>query len=253
MRFDIITIFPDIFRSVFSGGVINKALEKGFVEVKVHNPRDFALDKHRQVDDRPFGGGQGMVLKPEPIFAAVKKIKREEETPIYLLSPQGRKFDFRLAEKLAQLPQIILICGRYEGVDERVIQYLATDEISIGDYILTGGEPAAVVIIDAVSRFVPKVVGKRESVEQDTFFEDLFDFPQYTRPRDFRGLKVPEVLFSGDHKKIEFWRRKKSLEKTWLLRPDLLNNRELSLEDKKILEELKTEKKGMNNELDRFS
>jgi len=250
MRFDIITIFPEIFNSVFSGGVVKKALEKGLVEVHVHDLRTFTRDKHKQVDDRPFGGGQGMVLKPEPIFAAVEEIRLREEAPVFLLSPQGRKLDFHYAEDLAQNDQIILICGRYEGVDERVIQHLVTDEISIGDYILTGGEPAAIVIVDAVSRFVPRVVGKADSVKNDTFFTGLLEFPQYTRPRDFRGIKVPEVLFSGDHSRIESWRLKKSLEKTWRLRPDLLESRTVSREEKKILEEIKTEKKGKRDESD---
>ncbi len=250
MRFDIITIFPEMFGSVFSKGVIKKALDKGLIEVHVHNLRDFTFDKHKQVDDRPFGGGQGMVLKSESIFAAVEKIKRNEKTPVYLLSPQGRKFDFRLAEELAQHPQVILICGRYEGVDERVIQYLVTGEISIGDYILTGGEPAAIVVVDGISRFIPQVVGNMESVKNDSFYEGLLEFPQYTRPRNFRGMEVPEVLFSGDHSKIKSWRRKKSLEKTWLQRPDLLESRKLSAEEKKILEQIPTEKRGKKDESD---
>jgi tRNA (guanine37-N1)-methyltransferase len=250
MRFDIITIFPEMFGSVFSKGVVKKALDKGLIEVHVHNLRDFTLDKHRQADDRPFGGGQGMVLKPEPVFAAVEKIKQEEEIPVYLLSPQGRKFDFRLAEELAQYPQLILICGRYEGVDERVIQHLVSGEISIGDYILTGGEPAAIVVVDGVSRFVPQVVGNVDSIKRDSFYEGLLEFPQYTRPRNFRGMEVPEVLFSGDHSKIEFWRRRKSLEKTWFQRPDLLKSRKLSAEEIKILEEITTRKRGKKDESD---
>ncbi len=250
MRFDIITIFPEMFGSVFSKGVIKKALDKGLIEVNVHNLRDFTFDKHKQIDDRPFGGGQGMIFKSEPIFVAVKKIKRNEKTPVYLLSPQGRKFDFGLAEELAQHPQVILICGRYEGVDERVIQYLVTGEISIGDYILTGGEPAAIVVVDGISRFIPQVVGNVESVKNDSFYEGLLEFPQYTRPRNFRGMEVPEVLFSGDHSKIESWRRKKSLEKTWLQRPDLLERRILSAEEKKILEQIPTEKRGKKDESD---
>lgn len=248
MRFDIITIFPGMFQSVFRAGVVKKALDKGIVEINVHDLRDFAPSKHKQVDDRPFGGGQGMVLMPEPIFSAVERIKCKDQTPVFMLSPQGRKFDFRLAEDLAQYHQIILICGRYEGVDERVIQHLVTDEISIGDYVLTGAEPAAVVIIDAVSRFIPHVVGKAESVRHDSFCDGVLDFPHYTRPRDFKGMKVPEVLLSGDHRKIDSWRRKRSLEKTSCLRPDLLKNRKLSSEDKKILEELRTRKKGKNDE-----
>ncbi len=250
MRFDIITIFPEIFSSVFSGGVVKKALEKGIIEVHVHDLRAFSDDRHKQVDDRPFGGGQGMVLKPEPIFAAVEEIRFCEKTPVYLLSPRGKKLDFRYTEELAQNDQIILICGRYEGVDERVIQNLITDEISIGDYILTGGEPAAFVMIDAVSRFVPGVVGKEGSVKDDSFYTGVLEFPQYTRPRDFRGMKVPEVLFSGDHSKIDFWRQKKSLEKTWLSRPDLLEGRTLSQEEKKILNDIKTERKGRKDDPD---
>jgi tRNA (guanine37-N1)-methyltransferase len=227
MRFDIITIFPEIFKSAFSGGILKRALVNGLVEVNVHDLRDFAFDKHRQVDDRPYGGAQGMVLKPEPIFAAVEKIREKESTPVFLLSPQGKRLDFRLAKSLSGYEQIILVCGRYEGVDERVIQNLATDEISIGDYVLTGGEYPALVVVDAVSRFIPAVVGKEESVRCDSFAEGIFDYPQYTRPRDFRGLKVPEVLFSGDHKKIEQWRKRKAEEKTQRLRPDLLKKNEI--------------------------
>jgi tRNA (guanine37-N1)-methyltransferase len=251
MRFDIITIFPHMFDSVLSAGVLGKALEKGLIEVKVHDLRDFTSDRHRQVDDRPFGGKPGMVLKPEPIFAAVEKVRIDLNASVYLLSPQGRKFDFRVAEELARSSQIILICGRYEGVDERVNEHLATDEISIGDYVLTGGEPAALVIIDAVSRLLPDVVGKMESVKQDSFFEGLFDYPQYTRPRDFRGMRVPEVLFSGDHKNIAQWRRKKSLEKTAEFRMDLLKEEgKLSPEDLRILDEIQREKEGKTNEPD---
>ena len=238
-----------MFASVFSGGVVKRALEKGRLEVCIHNLRDFAHDKHRQVDDRPFGGGEGMVLKPEPIFEAVEKIKKEDgKSLVYLLSPQGAKFDSRLAEKLSRVSQVILICGRYEGVDERISQGLVDGELSIGDYVLTGGEPAAWVIVDTVSRFIPGVVGKGESVRRDSFFDGLLDFPHYTRPRDFRGAKVPQVLFSGDHGKIYSWRRRKALEKTWSLRPDLLRKKKLSPEDKKIFELIK--KKGKENEPD---
>lgn len=243
MRFDIITIFPHMFGSAFTSGVVKKALDRGLIEVKVHDLRDFSESKHKQVDDRPFGGGQGMVLKPEPIFTAVESIRKDEDVPVYLLSPQGRKFDFHMAVELARLQRLILICGRYEGVDERVIEYLITDEISIGDYVLTGGEPAAWVIVDAVSRFVPFVVGKAESVKEDSFEEGLYDHPHFTRPRNFREMKVPEILFSGDHEKIEYWRRKRALEKTWRLRPELMNENELSPKDKEILREIKKERK----------
>ena len=227
-----------MFGSLFSGGVVKKALEKGLIEVHVHDLRDFAESKHKQVDDRPFGGGQGMVLKPEPIFSAVEKIRDGLDIPVYLLSPQGKKFDHRMAEDLAAMPRLILICGRYEGVDERVMEYLATEEISVGDFVLTGGEPAALIVVDAVSRFVPQVVGNIESVRQESFIEGLYDFPHYTRPRDFKGKRVPDVLFSGDHKKIQDWRRRKALEKTWRLRPGMIERNKLSPEDIKILEEI---------------
>ncbi len=243
MRFDIITIFPHLFGSVFSAGVVKKALDKGLIDVKVHDLRDYSESKYKQVDDRPFGGGQGMVIKPEPIFAAVEKLRGDDDIPVYLLSPQGRKFDFRMAEELARLQRLILICGRYEGVDDRVIEHLITDEVSIGDYVLTGGEPAAWVLIDAVSRFVPLVVGKAVSVKEDSFEEGLYDHPHFTRPRNFRGMKVPEILFSGDHKKIERWRKKRALEKTWRLRPELMEGKELSPEDSEILGEIKKGRK----------
>jgi len=235
MRFDIITIFPEMFKDVFSGGVVQKAIRKGMIEVKVHDLRDFTTDKHRQVDDRPFGGEEGMVFKPEPVFAAVEAVRTTADAPVYLLSPQGRPFDGRMAAEMARYDQVVLICGRYEGVDERVGERLATDEVSIGDYVLTGGEIPAMVIVDAVSRFVPGVVGKEASVRHDSFVEGRLDFPHYTRPRDFRGMKVPAVLFSGDHKKIDTWRRRKALEKTARRRPDLLAQRELTPEERHIL------------------
>lgn len=222
MRFDIITIFPEMFGDFLSCGLMRKAQESGLVEVNVHNLRDFTSDRHRQVDDRPFGGRPGMVLKPEPIFAAVEAIRLGPQTDVVLLSPQGRKFDSKRAQRMSALEQIVLVCGRYEGVDERVIEHLVTDEISIGDYVLSGGEPAAMVVADAVSRFVPGVVGKKESVETDSFSSPQFGAPQYTRPRVFRGLNVPDVLFSGDHRRIENWRRRMSLLKTKKVRPDLL-------------------------------
>lgn len=244
MRFDIITIFPDMFGSLFSGGVVKKAIDAGLIRVEVHDLRDYSESKHKQVDDRPFGGGQGMVLKPEPIFEAVEKIRGGEKIPAYLLSPQGRRLDHCLAMELARLKRLILICGRYEGVDERVMEHLATEEISVGDYVLTGGEPAAWVIIDAVSRFVPGVVGKAQSVNQESFIEGLYDYPQYTRPRDFKGMTVPGVLFSGDHGKIRDWRRRKALEKTWHLRPDLIEQKKLSSEDKMRLKEIRKGRKS---------
>jgi tRNA (guanine37-N1)-methyltransferase len=225
MRFDIITIFPDMFGCLFSRGVLKRALERGLFEVHVHNLRDYAAGKHRQVDDRPYGGGEGMVLKPEPVFRAVEAVRKSKRSRVYLLSPQGQKLNSDLARKLSRLPQVILICGRYEGVDERVSEHLVDGELSIGDYILTGGEPAAWAVVDSASRFIPGVVGKGESVKKDSFFAGGLDFPHYTRPRAFRGMKVPQVLFSGDHAKIDAWRRSKALEKTAALRPDLLKSR----------------------------
>lgn len=248
MRFDIITILPEILSSVFSAGVIKKAIEKGLLEIKVHNLRDYTHDKHRQVDDRPYGGGEGMVLKPEPIFEAIEKIKIYPDAVTYLLSPQGKKFTSELARELATKSQLILICGRYEGVDERVAQYLVDGELSIGDYVLSGGEPAAWVIVDAVARFIPGVVGKPQSVRHDSFFDGLLDYPHYTRPREFRGMKVPSVLFSGDHEKILLWRKRKALEKTWRLRPDILAQKELTSEEKRLLDDII--KEGNKNEPD---
>ncbi|MBC7362981.1 MAG: tRNA (guanosine(37)-N1)-methyltransferase TrmD [Candidatus Aminicenantes bacterium] len=243
MRFDIITIFPRMFDGLFSAGVVKKALDKGVLEIRIHDLRDYTTDKHRQVDDRPYGGLEGMVLKPEPIFRAVEAVRQSQDSLVCLLSPQGEVFNTRLAEQLAGYKQLILICGRYEGVDERVIEHLVDKEISIGDYILTGGELAAAVVVDAVSRFVPGVVGKEGSVERESFKGGLLDFPQYTRPRDFRGYKVPSVLFSGDHKKIARWRLKKALEKTLVRRPDLLKSRQLSSEEEELLKEIQEERK----------
>ena len=248
MRVDIITIFPEMFASFFSGGVVRRALDKGLLEVCVHNLRDYTHDRHKQVDDRPFGGGEGMVLKPEPVFEAVEAIRREGPGLVYLLSPQGRRFDSAMAEGLSRAGQLILICGRYEGVDERVSRSLVDGELSIGDYVLTGGEPAAWVVVDALSRFIPGVVGKDSSVRQDSFFQGLLDYPHFTRPRLFRGMGVPQVLFSGDHAKINAWRRSQTLQKTLTLRPDLLEKLELADDDKELLESII--KKGKHHEPD---
>jgi tRNA (guanine37-N1)-methyltransferase len=243
MRFDIITIFPGILESLFSAGIIKKAQDKGMIQIKIHDLRDYTTDKHRQVDDRPYGGLEGMVFKPEPVFKAVENIKQSTKSLTCLLTPAGKLFNSELAEKLAGYQQLVLICGRYEGVDERVSEYLADEEISIGDYVLSGGELAAAVVVEAVSRFVPGVVGREESVRHDSFSTGLLDFPQYTRPRDFRGYKVPSVLFSGDHQKIAGWRLKKALEKTLAKRPDMLKSRKLSPQEEKLLAEIQKERK----------
>jgi len=226
-----------------SGGIVKRAVAKGLIEVAVHNLRDFAAGKHRQVDDRPFGGDEGMVFKPEPVFAAVESARGAAAPPVILLTPQGRRFTGRVAEELARHPRVILICGRYEGVDERVAEGLATDEISVGDYVLTGGELAAMIVVDAAARFVPGVVGKEESVRRDSFVEGRLDFPHYTRPRLFRGMSVPAVLFSGDHAKIDAWRRRKALEKTLERRPDLVAARGLTPEERTILDPTPKERK----------
>lgn len=232
MRFDIITIFPEIFTGYLSGGIIRRAVAEGLLEIHVHDLRHFAAGRHRQVDDRPFGGLEGMVVKPEPVFRAVESLREDGAAAVYLLSAQGALFSAETARRMARLRRAILICGRYEGVDERVAEHLADEEISIGDYVLTGGEPAAMVVVDAVSRFVPGVVGKTGSVERDSFNDGLLDYPQYTRPRDFRGLAVPDVLLSGDHAAVEEWRRKKAIEKTARTRPDLLEKTNMDNVDK---------------------
>ena len=231
LRFDIITIFPEFFREIVDYGIVRRARAAGVVQIKAHDLRQWSTDKHRSVDDRPFGGGDGMVLKPEPIFAAVEALtactRREDfsaDTRVILLSPQGQTFSQRLAHDLSSnARQVVLICGRYEGVDERVSDALATDEISIGDYVLSGGEPAAMVVIDAVVRLLPGALGSDTSAVFESFSENLLDYPQYTRPPDFRGLKVPDVLLSGNHVEIERWRRKAAIDKTRRKRPDLLS------------------------------
>ena len=230
LRCDIITIFPEFFREAFDYGIIRRARAAGLVETLAHDLRKWTSDKHHIVDDRPFGGGEGMVLKAEPIFAAVGDLtgcrSREEYSPqtrVILLSPQGRVFTQELAVDLSQkATHIVLICGRYEGVDERVCEALATDEISIGDYVLSGGEPAATVMIDAVVRLLPGALGNQNSTVNESFSEDLLDHPQYTRPTEVSGLRVPDVLLTGNHAEIARWRREAALKKTQRNRPDLL-------------------------------
>jgi tRNA (guanine37-N1)-methyltransferase len=230
LRFDIITIFPEFFRAVVDCGILRRARNAGLVEITAHDLRQWTTDKHHVVDDRPFGGGDGMVLKPEPIFAAVEALtgasRREDfpaKTRVILLSAQGQVFSQALAQEIAQnTAHIVLLCGRYEGVDERVAEALVTDEISIGDYVLSGGEPAATVVIDAVVRLLPGALGSETSAVFESFAEGLLDHPQYTRPPEFRGMKVPEVLLSGNHAEIERWRKEAAIAKTRRKRPDLL-------------------------------
>ncbi|HWO71742.1 MAG TPA: tRNA (guanosine(37)-N1)-methyltransferase TrmD [Actinomycetota bacterium] len=221
MRIDVLTIFPEIFESPLRASLLGKAIAAGLVEVRIHDIRAYATDRHRKVDDEPYGGGPGMVMKPEPIFAAVEALGPGPKR-IVLLSPAGRRLDQALVRDLAREPWLVLICGRYEGVDERVVEGLGAEEVSIGDYVLSGGELPALVVIEAVARLVPGVVGKEESLLRESFEEGLLDHPHYTRPAEFRGMRVPEVLLSGDHAAIERWRREAALEKTRRNRPDLL-------------------------------
>jgi tRNA (guanine37-N1)-methyltransferase len=234
MKIDILTIFPEFFREVFDFGIIRRAKLAQIVEISIHDLREYSNDKNRTVDDRPFGGGDGMVLKCKPIFGAIEKIlgtcERENYpsgTKVVLLSPQGRVFKQSEAKAFAdEAEHIVLICGRYEGVDERVNDALVTDEISIGDYVLSGGEPAAIVLVDAITRLLPNALGSDTSAENDSFSSGLLDCPHYTQPRDFRGMKVPEILLSGNHAEIEKWRVQKAFEKTLNVRPDLVLNKE---------------------------
>ena len=230
LRFDIITIFPEFFGEVIDCGILRRARTAGLVEVTAHDLRQWTTDKHHVVDDRPFGGGDGMILKPEPIFTGVEALtgaSRKEDFPVntrvVLLSAQGEVFSQALAQDLAQnTSRVVLLCGRYEGVDERVAEALATDEVSIGDYVLSGGEPAAMVVVDAVVRLLPGALGSETSAVFESFSEGLLDHPQYTRPPEFRGMKVPDVLLSGNHAEIERWRKEAAIEKTKRKRPDLL-------------------------------
>ncbi|HKG47692.1 MAG TPA: tRNA (guanosine(37)-N1)-methyltransferase TrmD [Pyrinomonadaceae bacterium] len=231
LRFDIITIFPEFFSEVIECGILRRARNAGLVEITAHDLRQWTTDKHHVVDDRPFGGGDGMVLKPDPIFAGVEALtgasRREDfpaKTRVMLLSAQGQVFSQALAQEIAEnTTRVVLLCGRYEGVDERVAEALVTDEISIGDYVLSGGEPAATVVIDAVVRLLPGALGSETSAVFESFSEGLLDHPQYTRPPEFRGMKVPEVLLSGNHAEIERWRKEAAIAKTRRKRPDLLN------------------------------
>jgi tRNA (guanine37-N1)-methyltransferase len=230
MKIDVLTIFPEFFGQVFDFGIIRRAKLANIVEINVHDIRSFAIDKHKMTDDRPFGGGDGMVMKPEPIFAAVEHLIGTSDrgdyppgTRVVLLSPQGKPLKQSVAKAFAgDARHIVMICGRYEGVDERVNETLVTEEISIGDYVLSGGEPAAIVLTDAIIRLLPAALGSETSAVFDSFSDGLLDCPHYTRPAEFRGMKIPEVLLSGDHAEIERWRREKALEKTKRNRPDLL-------------------------------
>lgn len=240
MHIDILTLFPQMFQGMFSLGIFKRAIDQKLVSVGIHNIRDYSHDKHHTVDDYPYGGGAGMVLKPEPIFEAVESIKREPATaPIILLTPQGRLFSQQVAQELSQYSHLILICGHYEGVDERVREHLATDEISIGDYVLSGGELAAMVVIDAVFRLLPGVLGSEASPLDDSHVAGLLEYPQYTRPATYRGWSAPEVLLSGNHAQIAHWRREQAIRRTLEHRPELLDKAELSSEEKGLVQKLR--------------
>lgn len=260
MRFDLITIFPEFFAGPLDYGIVRRAREAGLIETRVHDLRNFTVDRHRTVDDRPFGGGEGMVLKPEPLFEAVESLEARsaagaEGTAIVLLSAAGKLFDQRMARRLAQLEHVVLLCGRYEGVDERVAEHLASDEVSIGDFVLSGGELAAAIVVDAVTRLIPGALGNEDSAVNESFSEEmaldsgdavrggagdsafrgsnrtLLDFPHYTRPASFRGWDVPQVLLSGNHEQIRAWRRQKAIEKTLRNRPELVSGMGISRSD----------------------
>jgi tRNA (guanine37-N1)-methyltransferase len=242
MQINILTIFPELFQNIFDYGILGRAKKNNLVNILAHDLRDFTYDKHHVVDDRPFGGGEGMVLKPEPMFRAIEYLTHKsptESTSVILLSPQGKTFNQGTAMRLSKLTNLIFICGRYEGVDERVNQTLVTEEISIGDYVLSGGEFAAIVIIDSLVRLIPNALGCQDSTENESFSSGLLDSPVYTRPAIYRNLSIPEVLLNGNHKEIAKWRRHKALEKTFFMRPDLLEKTNLSKEDLKFLHQIK--------------
>lgn len=243
MNIHVLSLFPDMFAGVFGASILKKAQEKGAVQLEVTDIRTFSGNKHNQVDDYPYGGGAGMVLKPEPMFSAVETITAGKNPRIILMCPQGERFTQRKAEELTQEKELVFLCGHYEGYDERIRQHLVTDEISIGDFVLTGGELGAMTVIDSVVRLLPGVLGQEESHIQDSFSTGLLEHPHYTRPADFRGMKVPDVLLSGNHAKIEQWREEQSLKRTLERRPDLLENYPLTDKQKVYIEKLKNNHK----------
>lgn len=238
LTFHVITLFPELVTTYCSWSIVARGIEAEKIAVKVYNPRDYCSDRYRKVDDTPYGGGAGMVLKPEPIYAAFESISRAADSPVFIMSPQGRVFDQKLAHQLAETTDITIICGHYEGFDERIRQ-LASDELSIGDFVMTGGELPALAIIDAVGRLVPGVVGKSSSLATETFVDNLLEGPQYTKPQTFRDMEVPEVLRGGNHKEIDRWRRNQALKRTLERRPELLDAANLTKEDRKFLDSIR--------------
>ena len=248
MRIDILSLFPKMFDGPFGESIVKRAVDAGLVSIFVHNFRDFAHDKHNTVDDYSFGGGEGMVLKPEPLFEAVESIKGSlggNAGPVVLLTPQGRLFCHQIAQELSNQQNLVLVCGHYEGVDERVREHLVTDEISIGEYVITGGELAAMVVVDAVVRLLPGALGSEQAASEDSYAKGFLEYPQYTRPRVYRGWEVPEVLLSGNHQEIARWRREQAVERTLLRRPDLLAKASLSKEERELADRIKA-RKGFN-------
>ncbi len=241
MKFDVITLFPGMFDSPLQESIMKRAVDRGLIRIGIHDLRNFTHDRHRVVDDTPYGGGSGMVMKVEPIVEAIETL-REDDSVVILLTPRGRRFDQNTAERLSRKRHIILICGRYEGIDERVTHFI-DEEISLGDFILTGGEIAALAVMDALSRLVPSVLGCSASAKEESFSWDLLEYPHYTRPREFRGEEVPEILLSGNHEAIRRWRRKEALRKTMAVRPDLLESADLNEEDLALVDEIRREKK----------
>ena len=236
MRIDILTLFPGMFSGPFAESIVKRAMDRNILSIAIHNLRDWGLGKHKVVDDSPFGGGAGMVMKPEPLFEAVEAVRTESNSPsapVILLTPQGRVFNQKRAAEMATFDRFILVCGHYEGIDERIREHLVTDEISIGDYVLTGGELAAMVVVDAVVRHLPGVLGSEESAAEDSHTRGLLEYPQYTRPQNYRGWEVPEVLLSGNHARIARWRREQSILRTFTRRPDLFEKAELSPKERK--------------------
>ncbi|MGM0436686.1 MAG: tRNA (guanosine(37)-N1)-methyltransferase TrmD [Bacillota bacterium] len=250
MNFDILTLFPEMFEGPFSTSILSRAREKNLININITNIRDYTEDKHHTTDEPPYGGGAGMVLKINPIYKAWKNVNKEKKEKVHtiLLSPQGKTLNQDKVKELSSYNNLTLICGHYEGVDERVRKSIIDEEISIGDYVLTGGEIPAMVIVDAVSRLVDDVLGDEDSSKKDSFYEGLLEHPHYTRPREFKNMKVPDVLLSGHHARIKRWRLKKALKRTLLRRPDLIEKKKLSEKEKKLLEEVKQEIKGEHNE-----
>ena len=246
MKFDIVTIFPRMIEAALAEGVVSRGIATGVLDVQVHDLRDHTTDRHRSVDDVPYGGGPGMVMKPEPLVRAVDEIRSSRGTPdtVILLSPQGARFTQAEAVRLSALSHIALLCGRYEGMDERVPALLGAEEVSLGDFVVSGGELPAMIIVDAVSRLIPGVVGDEQSVAEDSFASGLLDYPHYTRPAEFAGLKVPDVLLSGHHAEVRRWRRKAALARTLDRRPDLIERAALDEEDRALLDEIKKERNG---------